>query len=277
MREAIDFRDESDALHALVAELSPRDLDRATQFKGWTVNDILRHLFFWNRAADLALVDEAAFVSLAREAMRDIEMVGIRARESALLDGLAGRALIAAWREQYEDMGARWSALEPKQRVKWVGPDMSVRSSITARHMETWAHGLAVFDLLGAERAESDRIRNVVVLGVNTFGWTHKVHGLETPARMPWLRLSAPSGQVWEFGEPAQDERIEGAALEFCQVVTQTRNIADTSLAVRGETATRWMAIAQCFAGPPERPPEPGARHRAAPGQGEVQPPGAGA
>jgi uncharacterized protein (TIGR03084 family) len=277
MQEAIDFRDESDALYALVADLAPPELERATLFKGWTIDEIIRHLHFWNRAADLSLTDEAAFMALAREAMRDIETVGLRAKERAMLDGLAGPALLSAWRAQYADMGARWSALDPKLRVKWVGPDMSVRSSITARHMETWAHGLAVFDLLGAERAESDRIRNVVVLGVNTFGWTHKVHGLETPATMPWLRLSAPSGEVWEFGEPAEDERIEGAALEFCQVVTQTRNIADTSLAVRGENATRWMAIAQCFAGPPERPPEPGARHRAAPGQGAAQPPGASA
>jgi uncharacterized protein (TIGR03084 family) len=275
MQEAIDFRDESDALFALVANLAPADFGRATQFKGWTIDDIVRHLYFWNRAADLSLVDEDAFLALARQAMRDIEKVGIRAKESALLDGLAGRPLVSAWREQYADMGERWSALDPKQRVKWVGPDMSVRSSITARHMETWAHGLAVFDLLGVEREEHDRIRNIVVLGVNTFGWTHKVHGLATPPRMPCLRLRAPSGAVWEFGEPAEDERIEGSALEFCQVVTQTRNIADTSLAVRGEIATRWMAIAQCFAGPPERAPAPGARRRAGPGSGGARSPGA--
>jgi hypothetical protein len=27
-----------------------------------------------------------------------------------------------------------------------------------------------------------------------------------------------------------------------------------------GEPARRWMAFAQCFAGPPENPPAPGAR-----------------
>jgi hypothetical protein len=55
---------------------------------------------------------------------------------------------------------------------------------------------------------------------------------------------------------------IEGDAIEFCQVVAQTRNIADTSLKVAGETAAAWMAIAQCFAGPPETPPPPGSRFR---------------
>jgi uncharacterized protein (TIGR03084 family) len=263
MQEAIDFRGESEALYALIADLGPADLDAATGFKGWTINDIVRHLHFWNRAADLSLTDEVGFLQLAGEAMRGLEKVGIRAREAALLGELSGPALLQAWRARYADMGARWSALDPKQRVKWVGPDMSVRSSITARHMETWAHGLAVFDLLGVEREEHDRIRNIVVLGVNTFGWTHKVHGVETPASMPRLRLRSPSGAIWEFGEPSADECIEGSAVEFCQVVTQTRNVADTSLAVKGPVATRWMSIAQCFAGPPERPPAPGARHRA--------------
>jgi len=54
---------------------------------------------------------------------------------------------------------------------------------------------------------------------------------------------------------------VAGDATEFCQVVTQTRNVADTRLDVKGETAVRWMAMAQCFAGPPEDPPEPGTRH----------------
>jgi hypothetical protein len=53
---------------------------------------------------------------------------------------------------------------------------------------------------------------------------------------------------------------VRGDALEFCQVVTQTRNVADTALEVVGDVATRWMSIAQCFAGGPVDPPKPGER-----------------
>ena len=35
--------------------------------------------------------------------------------------------------------------------------------------METWAHGQALFDLAGKARPESDRISNIVYLGVNAF------------------------------------------------------------------------------------------------------------
>ncbi|MEL6258054.1 MAG: TIGR03084 family protein, partial [Pseudomonadota bacterium] len=76
----------------------------------------------------------------------------------------------------------------------------------------------------------------------------------------PYLKLIAPSGELWNFGEPSDASLIEGLAEEFCQVVTQTRNIADTALQLTGEVATDWMSKAQCFAGPPEPPPKPGAR-----------------
>jgi hypothetical protein len=57
-----------------------------------------------------------------------------------------------------------------------------------------------------------------------------------------------------------QDNSVEGSAAEFCQVVTQVRNIADTKMRVVGPAAAAWMSIAQCFAGPPEDPPPLGTR-----------------
>jgi uncharacterized protein (TIGR03084 family) len=132
---------------------------------------------------------------------------------------------------------------------------------MTARQMETWAHGFEVFDLLGKVRADSDRIKNIVILGVNTFGWSHQVHSLPVPNAMPKLILTAPSGATWEFGEEG-DNSITGPATDFAAVVTQTRAFTDTALTATGEVAQTWMANAQCFAGPPETPPAPGSRHK---------------
>jgi hypothetical protein len=54
-------------------------------------------------------------------------------------------------------------------------------------------------------------------------------------------------------------------AHEFAQVVTQTRNIADTQLECDGEVAQLWMKNAQCFAGAPAEPPAPGFRRTKSP------------
>lgn len=260
MQQADDFLAESEALHALLAGLAPEDFSRSTAFKGWTLNDVVGHLHMWNWAADLSLRDGDAFLAFFKSVAAKVRDGALSAFEKQWLDGLEGSALLAAWREFYLPMAERFSAADPSARVAWAGPSMSVRSSITARLMETWAHGQAVYDLLGVVRRNTDRIRNIVVLGVNTYGWTFKVRGLEAPGPMPCVTLLAPSGAVWSFGEESDLERIDGLAEEFCQVVTQTRNIADTKLRVTGPHAGAWMARAQCFAGRAEEPPPPGTR-----------------
>ncbi|WP_170418607.1 TIGR03084 family metal-binding protein [Ruegeria atlantica] len=260
MQQATDFLEESEALFAILADVSGDQWDTQTQFKRWTLNDVLVHLHYWNQMADLSLQDPDAFAARIGALFGKAKVEGLRPAENKAIS-LRGNELREAWRTLYTDIGTRWVGLDPKQRVNWAGPDMSVRSSITARQMETWAHGQEVFDILGIERVERDRIKNVVVLGVNTFGWAYQVNGRPVPEAMPRLELTAPSGALWDFGEPGEN-RITGPAVEFAQVSAQTRNVADTSLQVEGPVAAEWMSIAQCFAGGRETPPAPGSRHR---------------
>ncbi len=263
--QPIDFCDESDALYALLKDADDSTFDKTTQFKDWTITDVLGHLHFWNYMADLSMVDEEKFTSVLKDVMAETKVSGtLRTFEVKWRDGLSGRALLKTWHEFYGGMADRFAAADPKMRLKWAGPDMSARSSITARLMETWAHGQEVYDALGVVRKDADRIKNIAVLGVNTFKFNHVINKIDVPETVPYVRLTAPSGEVWEFGEPSDDERIEGSATEFCQTVTQTRNIADTSLQVTGLIATRWMAMAQCFAGAATPPPAPGTRKTAA-------------
>lgn len=262
MQQAADFKDESDALHNVLAPLATADFDVPTQFNGWTINNILQHLHHFNILADLSLNDSDAFVAEYKKVADLRAKVGFVACSDELLDGLKGEELLNAWRAYVADMTPRFAAADPKRRVKWAGPDMSARSSITARLMETWAHGQEIYDLLGVARVNTNRIRNIAHLGVNTFGWTFANRGEPIPQPMPHVVLQAPSGETWEWGEASRAERVEGLAEQFCQVVCQTRNIADTGLQVSGPVATEWMSKAQCFAGPPKTPPAAGSRHR---------------
>lgn len=259
MQEAEDFREESRALHALLAPLDADRLDAPTQFKGWSINDVIQHLTVWNQMARLQIEDES---TLDRHFHTLLEMeADLRKFETAFLEDLRGLELLASWQDGFEATADTFITADPRQRLKWVGPTMSARSSITARLMETWAHGQEIYDELGVERQNTDRIRGIVVLGVNTYRWTYMARGTQPPGDMPRLELTAPSGDIWTFGD-SESDRISGRAEEFCQVVTQTRNIADTSLSVEGEVATDWMVKAQCFAGPAVEPPAPGSRHK---------------
>ncbi|WP_340107131.1 TIGR03084 family metal-binding protein [Pikeienuella sp. HZG-20] len=263
MREAQDFLEESEALAALLAPLEDEDFARPTQFKGWTIDDVLGHLHIFNHAAELTLARPDAFGPFLASIMDQVaEGRTLAEAQRGWIGDLTGRALLAAWRDGAARLAEVYAAADPKTRVKWAGPDMSARSSITARQMETWAHGQEVFDLLGASRADTDRLRNIAHLGVVTIPFAFSIRG-ETPPDPPLhVRLIAPSGAIWEWNEPQTDNRIDGSATAFCQTAAQVRNAADTDLRATGPAAERWLQIAQCFAGAPHDPPAPGARYR---------------
>ncbi len=266
MQQAEDFREESQALAKVLESLSEADFDQPTQFKGWSIDDVVGHLHMFNVAALKSLEGDAAFDAFfAPIAAMLAEGKTLREAQYPWLDGLRGRALMADWQTTCETLADAFSTTDPKARLKWAGPEMSALSSVTARQMETWAHGQEVFDTLGLTRIEQDRIRNIAHLGVATYGWTFVNRAETVPEPAPHVRLTGPSGAIWEWNTPQEDNAVIGSAVEFAQVVTQVRSVQDTTLQTRGPAAQRWMDIAQCFAGPPEDPPAPGTRHRANP------------
>jgi uncharacterized protein (TIGR03084 family) len=263
MRQIDDFRTEVAELAETLARLPDGAWDTVTQFKAYTINDLVRHLHQGDHLG-LASADRPdAFPAIVAERRRRRE-AGLSARDDARREfgHLAGSALLAAWRTTADTLADRLAALGPEARLKWAGPDMGVRMFATARQMEVWSHGHDVYDVLGLDRQPTDRLENIAVIGVRTFGWTFVNRGLEPPPVPPHVRLTSPSGAVWQWHEGSAAGSVTGSALEFCQVVTQVRNVADTALAVTGPVAQRWMAIAQCFAGPPEEPPPAGSRFR---------------
>jgi len=265
LTQALDYRDECNALHELLRNVDDARWELPTQFKRWTFNDVLGHLYLFDHAAKLTLQEPAAFSDFMREILGMVSQAESMIEFTRAWHGdSGGQALLSRWRACCEEVARLYSGADPVRRVAWAGPEMSVRSCISARQMETWAHGQALFDALGQTRVEKDRIKNIAVMGINTFAWTFANRGVEVPPVKPFVQLSSPSGAIWEWNEPNAEHCVQGTAVDFCRVVTQTRNVRDTSLRLRGATALRWMADAQCFAGPPQRPPAPGTRFAAA-------------
>ncbi len=264
MQQIDDFRTEVAELASILAPLSEAVWDTPTQFKTYTIADLVRHLHQGDHMALTSAERPHEFDSLVAERRRKRAAgVTLHAEARQLFGHLNGARLLEAWRSTAEQLAIRLSELGPDARLKWAGPDMGVRMFVTARQMEVWAHGHDIYDVLGLDRVPTDRLENIAVIGVRTFGWTFVNRGEPVPPATPHVCLTAPSGAIWQWYEGSTAGRVAGSALEFCQVVTQVRNVADTELVVTGDTASRWMSIAQCFAGAPENPPAPGSRYRA--------------
>ncbi|MFM9942135.1 MAG: TIGR03084 family metal-binding protein [Hyphomicrobiaceae bacterium] len=265
LTQIIDFKAEFDELDGVLARIANSDFERTTAFKAWTINDVLRHLHFGDMMAMAALRSTEEFRAL-RATVQARKAAGLSTRDEARerLGHLGGHALRQHWQRHVDMLCEQLAVRDPEDRIAWAGPDMGLRMFTTARQMETWSHGQEVFDVLGLDRVPTPRLRNIATIGVRTYGWTFANRQLSPPGDPPHVRLQGPAGDIWEWNPPQPGNSVTGSALEFCQVVTQVRNIADTQLVVLGAPATAWMQIAQCFAGPPESPPAPGTRKRAA-------------
>jgi len=141
--------------------------------------------------------------------------------------------------------------LDASARVPWYGPPMSAASFVTARLMETWAHGRDAADALGVHPPGTERLRHIADLGVRTRGWSYAVRGLGENPTPVHVELEGPDGDRWTWGDENAPDRIEGSAEDFCLVVTQRRNLRTTKLQITGDAAKEWMEIAQAYAGPP--------------------------
>ena len=240
---------EHDDLRAILTGIPEEDWERPTPAAGWTVRDQLSHLAYFDGAALLSMVDPDAFRAALAEAMGDIEK--FVAATLSFGQGIPGAELLDRFTEERRSLVEAARAMPDGARIPWYGPDMSVASSITARIMETWAHGQDVADALGATRPLTGRLRHVCDIGIRARPFAYRSRRLEPPDTPLRVELVAPDGSRWDWGPPDAADRVTGPALDFALVVTQRRLLADTALVAEGEGARTWIAFAQAFAGNP--------------------------
>jgi uncharacterized protein (TIGR03084 family) len=248
-----DLQHESECLVDHLRGLAFEQWGLETPAAGWAIQDQVSHLAFFDDAALLALTQPDEFRSLARTLMAEgMDFPDRIAAGHRILapDWLLGW-LVAARR----DVLAVFADEDPRRRLPWFGPDMSVASSATARLMETWAHGQDIYDALGVEHPPSPGLRNIAHLGVTTFGFAHEINGVDVPADPVRVELLSPDGQSWAWGPADAANRVTGPALDFVLTVTQRRHWSQTALQAQGAVASGWLDIAQAFAGAPTRAP----------------------
>jgi len=250
-----DLAGEHQALDEIVSGLDDSSWDAPTPAEPWTVRDQISHLAFFDELAMAAASDADAFQSGMADAAQDVD-----AFMNAPLE--KGRAMSPSqvlewWRRARAEMLDTFAGLDGGNRIPWYGPPMSPASFMTARLMETWAHGQDVVDALDVQRPSTDRLRHVAHIGVRARPFSYSTRSLPMPDESVGVELRGPTGQRWVWDEDAR-QRVRGEALDFCLVVTQRRHVGDTSLEMEGPLAREWMSIAQAFAGPPGAGRKPG-------------------
>jgi len=249
-----DLAAEHSVLDALVAGLDESQWELATASPGWSIRDQVSHLWFFDQRALLALNDPDEFAADAERLMAS------GGTEASVAPGRAITAaeLLEAWRRDRSLLIDAARRVDASTRVPWYGPAMGARSFITARLMETWAHGQDAFDALGIATLATERLRHVAHIGVRARPFSYAIRHLAMPDTDIHVALATPSGDTATWGSPAAADSVRGPLLDFCLVVTQRRHRADTALDISGSAAEEWMSIAQAFAGEPGPGRQPG-------------------
>jgi uncharacterized protein (TIGR03084 family) len=249
-----DLNDEYEALDVIVSGLDEAGWETKTPAV-CTVKEQIAHIAFFDGTARQSATNPDVFKDHVKA------LFGGQAEAMAQLTVLQKMAypdLLRYWREERIALVNALSRMGQKDRLLWYGPSMSAVSFATARLMETWAHGQDVVDAVDVSRPATDRLHHIAHLGNITFGWSFTNRQMEVPQVPVRVELTSPSGELWSWGPEDARDIIRGSALGFCLVVTQRRHCADTDLVITGESAEKWMSVAQCFAGPPTLGPEPG-------------------
>ena len=251
------------AEHARLAEhlerLSEVDWARTTPAPRWTVAHQVAHLTFFDQMVQEAVADPERFRQVrASAAAADAEF-----GEKVLVPYLAlsSAALFEVWQASSAEAVACLEHAPAGLRVPWFGPAMSVASKLTARLMETWAHGQDILDAVGATRVQSDALRHIADLAVRARPYSYLNRDLPPSSSPVRVELRLPSGRAWTSGPASASDLIRGEAEQFCLVLTRRRHVADTDLETRGPAAIEWMTIGQAYAGDPGPGRAPG-HHR---------------
>ncbi len=242
---ADDLAAETAALRALLAPLTEEGWRRSTPAAGWSIGDQVSHLAYFDDVAVASATDPDSFRAELEKIVAGIDPDTVAEQYR----GTPGAELLAWFDAARTRLITAFRPLDPSLRVPWFGPAMSAASSLTARVMETWAHGQDVADALGVRREPTDRLRHVAHIGIGARAYGYVLHGREVSPTPIRVELDAPGGAQWAWGPEGAVDLVRGPALDFCLAVTQRRHRDDTALVVTGPAATEWMSIAQAFAG----------------------------
>jgi uncharacterized protein (TIGR03084 family) len=244
---AADLAAESADIDALVDPLPEPDWEIPTPAAGWLIRDQISHLAYFDGTTVQSIVDPEGF----QVHMREMLVWGFEFPDRVALEHRAVPAaeLRAWWRRARQNLVDCAKDRDPGERVPWYGPSMSLASSITARIMETWAHGQDIADALGVSRRPTERLRHIAHLGIGARAFSYQANKLEIPDAPIRVELLAPDGTQWTWGPAEAADLVAGDALDFCLLVTQRRHRDEVALRIVGDAASSWMRIAQAFAG----------------------------
>jgi uncharacterized protein (TIGR03084 family) len=240
-----DLTAEQQSLLDRLRSLDEDDWLRPTPARGWDVRDTVSHLADTDEMAIATATGAPGSLNARAETSASGEDVTFR----GVLRGRrqSGRAVCAWFEASTAALHEMFRTLDPVERVPW-GIGMRPPSLVSARLMETWAHGLDVYAAVGVEPPDSDRLAHVAWLATRALPYAYTVAGREPPGDPIRVELTLPSGAPWANGPVGAADRITGTASEYCRVFVHRLAVDDAvTLRAEGDAAADALRVARAY------------------------------
>lgn len=241
-----DLEAEQSALQDLLEGIDEEAWLTPTPAEGWDVRDTVAHLADTDDIAVDTVTGGPRSLNVEAEkyeSPEDFTLSGcLKGRE------MSGAEVLAWWRRASERERQTLLDADPSARVPW-GIGMQVPSLVTARVMETWAHGLDIRDALDAPSHDTDaNLGHVAWIGSRALPYAFTVAGRDMPPGELRVELTLPSGATWAAGPEDARDRITGPASQFCRLFVQRIERADApDLRAEGELADAALDVARAY------------------------------
>jgi uncharacterized protein (TIGR03084 family) len=237
-----DLEAEYEQLDSVLSTLTADQWAQPSAAAGWTVADVVLHLAQSEEFAAASIAGDEALLAAERVGKVD-EWAGnlVVAQRDITID-----ELLVRWRAAAFGIPGALRAVPEGTRLQWVTNRVSPAALATTRLAEHWTHAHDITDALVIPYPDTARLRHIAWLGHRTLPYAFAVENIE--GGPVYCELTAPDGEIWQFGDPAAPSAITGPASEFCRVGARRLVPADTTLKATGPHGPQALAILRNYA-----------------------------
>ena len=226
-------------LDALVAGYDEARWASPSRCEGWTVSDVVLHLWHSDQLALASVRGELAPAMPSHPGEVD-ELAG--ARIDADRGQRSGAEVHVAWRTTAETLRRELAACDPSARLQWVAGDLAARTLATTRLAECWIHTNDIEDT-----EPTDRLVHVARLAHRTLPYAFSREGRSLSGAVRF-ELTAPSSAAWVFGDDDAPTVISGDGVELVRVASRRVPPSATSLRGTGPDADAVLELVRTWA-----------------------------
>ena len=225
-------------LDALVSGYDEAAWARPSRCEGWSVSDVVLHLWHSDQLALASVRGELAPAMPSRLGEVD-DAAGARIAADR---GAPGAEVHARWRATTDELRAALLACDPSARLQWVAGELAARTLATTRLAECWIHTNDI-----ADTVPMDRLVHVARLAHRTLPYAFRQAGVELTGAVRF-ELVSPSGAPWVVGEDDAPTIITGDGIDLVRVASRRVPPGDTRLVGTGPDAGAVLELVRTWA-----------------------------